>query len=195
MKSKIKTLCELYSIFFKIGLVTFGGGIAMLPILEREIVEKRKWATSEELLDWFAIGQSTPGIIAVNVATFTGYKQAKALGGIVATAGMVSPSIIVITVIAAFISNFKELVWVQRALRGINVSVAAILTYAVFTFAKKSVKNTFGFLLLLIAFALIYIFNVSTIWVILGSAILGILLFACRGGLASDKATEASTHE
>lgn len=181
MKEKLKIFIGLFSIFFKIGLVTFGGGIAMLPILEREIAEKRKWATAEELLDWFAIGQSTPGIIAVNVATFTGYKQAKAAGGIVATAGMVSPSIIVITIIAMFISNFKDIAWVQKALTGINVSVAAILTYAVYKFASKSVKSVFGLVLLIIAFALIYILNVSTIWIILGSAILGIIIYACRG--------------
>ena len=194
MKEKLKALIGLFSLFFKIGLVTFGGGIAMLPILEREIVGKRKWATAEELLDWFAIGQSTPGIIAVNVATFTGHKRAGALGGIVATAGMVCPSIIVITVIATFISNFKELVWVQKALLGINVSVAAILTYAVATFAKKSVKGAFGFALLLVAFALIYVCNVGTIWVILGSAVLGIVLAALRGGLAA-RGTEECAHD
>lgn len=195
MKGQLKIFIDLFSIFFKIGLVTFGGGIAMLPILEREIVEKRKWATEEELLDWFAIGQSTPGIIAVNVATFTGYKQAKALGGIVATAGMVCPSIIVITVIAMFISNFKDIAWVQKALLGINVSVAAILTYAVFKFAKKSVKNAFGFVLLLIAFTLIYLFSVSTIWIILGSALLGIIICACRGGFKKDGATEKKAND
>ena len=195
MKGQLKIFIDLFSIFFKIGLVTFGGGIAMLPILEREIVEKRKWATEEELLDWFAIGQSTPGIIAVNVATFTGYKQAKALGGIVATAGMVCPSIIVITVIAMFISNFKDIAWVQKALLGINVSVAAILTYAVFKFAKKSVKNAFGFVLLLIAFTLIYLFSVSTIWIILGSALLGIIICALRGGFKKDGATEKKAND
>lgn len=181
MKSKLNTLLELFSIFFKIGLVTFGGGIAMLPILERELVEKRKWTTSEELLDWFAIGQSTPGIIAVNVATFSGYKRAGVIGGIVATAGMVAPSIIIITIIAMFISNFREIVWVQKALLGINVSVAAILTYAVFKFAQKSVKNLFGFILFLTAFILIYLLNVGTIWIILGSSLLGIIIYACRG--------------
>lgn len=177
----LKILFELYSIFFKIGAVTFGGGIAMLPILEREIVEKRNWASSEELLDWFAIGQSTPGIIAVNVATFTGYKKAKTLGGIVATAGMVSPSILIITIIALFISNFSDIVWVQKALMGINVSVAAILTHAVIKFAQKSVKNLFGFALFLIAFLLIFVFHVGTIWIILGSSIIGILIAGCRG--------------
>lgn len=183
-----KILFELYSIFFKIGAVTFGGGIAMLPILEREIVEKRNWASSEELLDWFAIGQSTPGIIAINVATFTGYKKAKTFGGIVATAGMVSPSIIIITIIALFISNFSDIIWVQKALTGINVSVAAILTHAVMKFAQKSVKNIFGFFLFLISFLLIFVLKVGTVWIILGSSLLGILIAGIRGEFKSQEA-------
>lgn len=181
MKAKLKSLWDLFSVFFKIGLCTFGGGIAMLPILERELSEKRGWTTSNELLDYFALGQATPGIIAINVATFVGYKRAGIIGGIVATLGMVFPSIVIITVIAKFISNFSEIVWVQKALRGINVAVAAILTMAVYNFSKKAVKSVFGFILLLIAFALIFFFNVNTVWVIFGSALLGVVLAALRG--------------
>ena len=181
MKDYLKTLWQLFSVLFRVGLCTFGGGIAMLPILELELVEKRKWTTSEELLDWFAIGQSTPGIIAVNVATFTGYKKAGVAGGIVGTFGMVLPSIIIITVIALFINNFADIPWVKRALMGINISVAAILTSAVYKFSKKSVKNIFGFILLLISFLLIFVFNVGTIWIILGSSLLGIIIAGCRG--------------
>lgn len=181
MKAILKSLWDLFSVFFKIGLCTFGGGIAMLPILERELSEKRGWTTSNELLDYFALGQATPGIIAINVATFVGYKRAGIIGGIVATLGMVFPSVVIITVIAKFISNFSEIVWVQKALRGINVAVAAILTMAVYNFSKKAVKSVFGFILLLIAFALIFFFNVNTVWVIFGSALLGIVLAALRG--------------
>ena len=155
----------------------------MLPILERELVEKRGWATSDELLDYFAIGQSTPGIIAVNVATFIGYKRAKVLGGVVATVGVVCPSVIIITIIAKFISNFSHIAWVQRALKGINVSVAALLTYAVINFAKKSVKNVLGVVLFLLSFVLIFVFNVGTVWIILGSCALGVLFTAVRGDL------------
>ena len=99
MKNKLGLLWELYITLFKIGICTFGGGIAMLPILERELVDRKNWTSSEELLDWFAIGQSTPGIIAVNVATFIGNKLAGVIGGIVGTLGMVSPSLIIITII------------------------------------------------------------------------------------------------
>ncbi len=183
MKSKVKTLWELFSIFFKIGICTFGGGYAMLPLLERELSEKRDWTSSNELLDYFAIGQSTPGIIAINVATFIGHKRAGTLGGIVATAGMVCPSVIIITIIAKFISNFSEIAWVSRALTGINVSVAALLTHSVLSFAKKSVKNILGFCLFVISFILIFAFGVGTIWIILGSAILGVVLAGIRGEL------------
>lgn len=183
----VKTLLELFWVLFRIGLCTFGGGIAMLPILETELVEKRGWTTSEELMDWYAIGQATPGIIAVNVSTFIGYKRAKTLGACVATFGMIAPSIIIITIIALFIGNFSDIIWVQKAMTGINVAVAAILTSAVYKFSKKAVKNVFGFILLLVSFCLIFILNVSTVWIILGSAALGVVLAGFRGGLREKK--------
>ncbi|MBQ0052643.1 MAG: chromate transporter [Treponema sp.] len=182
----LKTLFELFAVLFKVGLFTFGGGIAMLPILETELVEKRNWATSEELLDWFAIGQSTPGIIAVNVATFVGHKRAGIIGGCVGTFGMVCPSLIIITLIAMFIGNFADIIWVQKALTGINVAVAAILTSAVIKFAKKSVKNLFGFVLLVVSFVAIFVFNVSTVYIIFGSALLGVILAGIRGEYKKD---------
>lgn len=185
--NRFRTLWELFSVFFKVGLCTFGGGIAMLPILERELAEKRDWTNPDELLDYFAIGQSTPGIIAINVATFIGYKRSGIVGGCVATFGMVLPSIIIITVIAKFISNFSDIWWVKKALTGINVAVAAILTSAVYNFSKKSVKNLFGFILLVISFLLIFVFKVSTVWIIFGSALLGVILAGCRGELKTKK--------
>lgn len=187
MKEKINVLWQLFCVLFKVGLFTFGGGIAMLPILETELVEKRGWTTSEELLDWFAIGQSTPGIIAVNVSTFIGYKKAKIIGACVATFAMVLPSIIIITIIAAFINNFAEILWVQKALRGINVAVAAILTSAVYKFAKKSVKDLFGFVLLVIAFVLIFVFGVPTAYVIFGSCVPGLLIMVFKEKLLNRK--------
>ena len=103
--SRAKTLVELFFVFFKIGAVTFGGGLAMLPIIEKELVIKRNWVTKDTLLDYFAIGQATPGIIAVNVATFLGYSRAGILGAIIATLGVVTPSIIIISIIAKFLSG------------------------------------------------------------------------------------------
>ncbi len=170
----IKGLLGVFWVFFKIGSVTFGGGYAMLPLLEEELSIKRKWTNREELLDYFAIGQMTPGIIAVNVATFVGYKRHKLIGGIFGTLGMVTPSIIIITIIAAFLSNFADNETVQKALVGVNIAVAAILVKVSFTFAKSAIKKTFQCIFALVAFCLVFVFNVQTIWIILGAFVIGL---------------------
>ena len=123
----LKLLLQLFAVFFKIGGLTFGGGMAMLPILEAEVVDRKKWTSRERLADYYAISQITPGIIAVNVATFLGYNLAGVLGGIVATLGVVTPSIIIISFIAYFIESFSHVEWVQSALCGINVAVCCLL--------------------------------------------------------------------
>ena len=179
----MKELFKLYLTFFKIGAITFGGGYAMLPILERELIEKKHWTTNEDLLDYYAISQVTPGVIAVNVSTFVGYKQKGILGGIFATAGIVSPSIIIITLIALFISNFQDIVWVQKALAGINVAVAALLTVAVWNFAKKTVKRWYDLFFYAGSFLLVYFCKLSSIIIVLGAACTGILIAWLSGGL------------
>jgi chromate transporter len=173
-KRSIGEYLELFLVFCKIGAVTFGGGLAMLPILERELAEKRKWTTREQLLDYYAIGQSTPGIIAVNVATFIGYNRKGIFGGILTTIGVITPSVIIITVIASFISNFQEIVWVQKALRGVNAAVAALLVGAVLNLGKSGIKNRFGMVIAAAAFSAIVFFKIHSIFIILGSAALGL---------------------
>ncbi|MBQ9630094.1 MAG: chromate transporter [Treponema sp.] len=177
MKS-IRSLFELYTTFAKIGSVTFGGGMAMMPILQRELIEKRQWISEEEMLDYYAIGQSTPGIIAVNVSTFVGFKRNGILGGIIATLGMVTPSIIIISLIAGFISSIDHLIIAQKALKGINVAVAALLTSVVLQFTKKTVKNFMAFFVFALSFVLIFFLHVPTYFVILASCVLGLVLFA-----------------
>ena len=113
----MKKLFELFWVFAKIGVSTFGGGYAMLPILERELAEKKKWVTTEEIADYYAIGQCTPGVISVNTATFIGYKQKGILGGIVATLGIIFPSILIISIIASFIESYKNLDFIQNELK------------------------------------------------------------------------------
>lgn len=140
----MKKIIELFLTFAKIGAVTFGGGYAMLPILQREVVEKHKWATEEELLDYYAVGQCTPGVIAVNTATFIGYKEKGIIGGIFATLGVICPSIIILTILAAFIDNFSEYAIVQHAMAGIRVCVCALVISAVVKLLKKAVRNTLG---------------------------------------------------
>lgn len=174
-KGFLKNLFELFLVFFKIGAFTFGGGLAMLPILERDLVDRLKWTSREELMDFYAISQSTPGIVAVNVATFIGYKRCGIIGGIIGTLGVVTPSIIIITLIALFLQNFMDIQWVQKAMAGINVAVAALLTKAVWTFAQKGVKNILSFILFIVAFVLMAFFNVNTIFIIVGSALVGII--------------------
>ena len=168
-----KTYASLFASFFKIGLVTFGGGLAMLPILKRDLVDSKGWLTEDEILDYFAIGQSTPGVIAVNVATFVGYKRAGVIGSIFSTSGIVFPSLIIISLIAAFVSNFNELVWVQKALKGINVAVSVLLVKAVFSFGKKTVFDLCTFLIAALSFVLMFVFKVQGVWIVIGSAFLG----------------------
>lgn len=132
---------DLFLTFAKVGVCTFGGGYAMLPILQREVVEKKGWATDEELTDYFAVGQCTPGIIAVNTATFIGTKHRGIPGGVLSTLGLVFPSLVIITAIAAFLSNFAQFPMVQHALAGINAAVVALIASSVLKLGKSTLKN------------------------------------------------------
>ncbi len=172
----MKKLLQLYGVWFRIGLFTFGGGYAMLPLIQREVVEKYHWATEEEILDYYAIGQCTPGIIAVNTATFVGYYQKGVAGGIASTLGVVSPSFIIIGVIAAFITNFSELAIVQHALAGINVAVCMLMIYSIAELWKKSVKNIAGVCIFALSLALAVLTDVSTVWLVILAGVLGVIL-------------------
>ena len=132
---------DLFLTFAKVGVCTFGGGYAMLPILQREVVEKKGWATDGELTDYFAVGQCTPGIIAVNTATFIGYKYKHIPGAVLASLGVVFPSVVIITAIAAFLSNFADIPVVQHALAGINAAVVALIAASVMKLGKSTLKN------------------------------------------------------
>lgn len=159
----------------------------MLPMLQAELVQRKKWVTDEELLDYFVVGQSTPGIIAVNVATFAGYKKAKIFGGIVATLGMIFPSILIITVLAGLISSIDELPLVQKALKGINVAVCALITDATVNFTKKSIKGFVSILILLCSFSLIFFLSVPTYFIIIGAFLLGIAVHFISRKVAETK--------
>ena len=132
---------ELFVTFAKVGVCTFGGGYAMLPILQRELVEKRNWATEEELSDYFAIGQCTPGIIAVNTATFVGHKLRGAAGGVAATLGLVFPCLVIIMLIAAFLQNFADLPVVVHAFNGVRACVCALILSSVLKLRKSTVVD------------------------------------------------------
>ena len=173
MKEKLLCYVQLFTAFFKIGLFTFGGGMSMLPMLQKELVESKKWLTDEEIFNYFAIGQCTPGIIAVNVATFCGYKRAGLLGAVAATVGIVCPSWLVITLIAGSISRFSEIEWLQRAMKGVYIAVAALLTRAVFTFGKKIITDGITAVIALAAFLAMTVWNVSGILIVLAAGFIG----------------------
>ena len=135
----MKLLWQLFLTFAKVGVMTFGGGYAMLPILQREIVENKGWANEDELTDYYAVGQCTPGVIAVNTATFVGQKLKGNIGGIVATLGVVFPSLVIITALASVIAQVSHLAWVRNAFAGINVCVGVLIANAVAKLWKKSV--------------------------------------------------------
>ena len=170
----MKELFDLYVSFFKMGAVTFGGGYAMLPILQREAAENKKWLTNEKIMDFYAVAQGLPGIIAVNVSVFIGYERRKILGGIAAAFGVVSPSVIVITVIAAFLSNIKDNVYLQHALSGITVYCN--IFHSVLGLAKKGIKDALGIVLCIATFALTEFTGISPVLIIIGAAAAGIAM-------------------
>ena len=171
----MKVLWDLYATWFKMGIVTFGGGYAMLPMIQREVIEKRHWATEEEILDYYAIGQCTPGIIAVNTATFVGYYQKGVIGGIVATLGVVSPSFIIITIIAAFLNNFLEYQIVIHALKGINIGVCVLMVKAIVSLWQKSIYNIGSFVIFALALILSLFSDLSTVLLVIIAAICGVV--------------------
>ena len=177
----MKTLIDLFFTFCRIGGLTFGGGYAMLPIIQKEIVEEKKWATEEEVLDYYAVGQCTPGVIAVNTATFIGYKVHGIIGAIVATLGVVFPSLIIITIIAALLKNFANYSIVQHAFSGIRVVVIALIVSAILKLAKTSIKNSTTLIIAIIAFILVAFVNLSPIYIVIAAACIGLILKFIRG--------------
>lgn len=173
---------DLFLAFAQTGVCTFGGGYAMLPILQREIVNKRHWATDEELADYYAIGQCTPGVIAVNTATFVGTRQAGTLGGIVATLGVVFPSVVIITVIAAFLSNFAHIPAVAHAFGGIRACVCVLIFNAVLKLRKSSVIDMPTTVICVGTFLLSTLFKVSPVWIVVAAGALGFLLKRFKRG-------------
>lgn len=169
----ISALGELYLAFFRIGGLTFGGGLTMLPMLKHELVAKKGWVSEDELLDCYAIGQCTPGVIAVNTATFVGYKREGIAGGIAATLGMISPSVVLITLIASFFQAFVENTYFQHAIMGIKGVVCALMLNTVITLAKKSLVNSMSVLICAVALALALFTPVPTIAVVVLAGLSG----------------------
>ena len=179
MSNRNVALRELWTLFFtfsKVGVMTFGGGYAMLPILQREIVENKGWASEEELTDYFAIAQCTPGAIAVNTATFIGQKLGGIWGGVVATLGVVFPSFIIIVFLAGIISAFSHLAWVQNAMAGVRVCVCVLIFNAVRKLWRSSVVDLATMILFLAVLLASLLTDLSPVLFVVVSALAGILL-------------------
>jgi chromate transporter len=177
----LKELLELFWAFCRIGGLTFGGGYAMLPMLQAEVVDKYKWATEEELLDYYAVGQATPGIIAVNTATFIGYKNKGIIGALFATAGVVFPSLVIIMIIAGLIKNFSDIQVVQHAFSGVRIVVCVLILNAVIKLWKNSVKGKLGIIIFILSFVAAALLKISPIYIVIISAIVGLLTKYKRG--------------
>ncbi|MEE1072530.1 MAG: chromate transporter [Cellulosilyticum sp.] len=171
----MKDLWNLFITFSRIGLFTFGGGYAMLPMLQKEVVEKAGWATESEIMDYFAVGQCTPGVIAVNTSTFIGYKQKGILGGISATLGVIFPSVVIITAIASILNYFRDYPIVQHAFAGIRIVVAALVLNVVIKMYKSAVVDWIGITIFIISLFLGLILSLSPIIYIIAAAIIGII--------------------
>ncbi len=173
----MKELWKLFCTFCRIGGLTIGGGYAMLPMIQREIVEKYEWATEKEVLNFYALGQCTPGIIAINTATLIGYKKKGIAGGIAATLGMVFPSLIIISTIAIFFQQFQKYEIVQHAFNGIKIGVVALITYTVAKMWSKAIENWPGIAIFIVAFLLFSLLEISPIFVILSAGLLGLIIY------------------
>lgn len=180
----MKDLFELYITFAKIGSITFGGGYAMLPILQREIVENKKWESDEDLLDYFAVGQCTPGIIALNVSTFIGNKRKGTIGGIVASLGFITIPIALLLVISIFLNNFADYAIVKNAFAGVRVCVCVLILNAVERLWKKSMINHKALLIFVVVLGLTLFTDIPLYVIVLSSSVVGALLNRWKGAEA-----------
>ena len=175
MKFSLKRCWQVFASFFKIGAFTFGGGYAMIPLIQNEAVEKRHWVTDEDILDIIAIAESTPGPIAINSATFVGYKAAGVLGSVCATLGVVLPSFVIILLLSFVLKQFSEFKPVVYAFNGIRAGVLALLVKALWTMYKKSPKGWAAYIVMAAAFVLTAIFDFNVIFVLIGCAVFGLV--------------------
>jgi chromate transporter len=175
------SLAGLFITFVKIGAMTFGGGIAMLPIIERELTQKKRLMAINELMDFYSVAQATPGVIAVNVAALVGYKKYGFKGALAATFGIVLPSFVIIILIAAFLNAFMEAAIIARVFAALRICIAALVINAVIPFFKRGIKNTFTLLLFILTFCAFYFLKISPALIVAFCA-MAYILFALRNG-------------
>ena len=180
-EDKLKKVRKLFFVFFRIGAFTFGGGLAMIPFIKREIVDNNGWIGEEDIVDIFAMVQSVPGVIAVNSAIFVGYRVAGMWGAVASAFGGVLPSFIVISAIALFFSSFKKIPVVARAFEGVNAGVAALILTALLQLIRPSIKDNFGWAIAVVVFVIMSFTDVSAVYVLLASAGAGITMSYIKG--------------
>ena len=173
--SKFKTLLSVFWVFFKIGLFTFGGGYAMIPIIQKETVENKGWITDDDILEIIAIAESTPGPIAINSSTFVGYRVAGFWGAFFGTLGMVLPSFLIILTISFVLREFQSIKAVQYAFNGIRAGVLALLFKALWTMYKKVKKGLVAYIIMAGSFVFAAFFEINIIFVIIGCAVVGLV--------------------
>jgi len=172
----MKELFLYYRTWFKIGLFTFGGGYAILPMIDKEVVRKHNWASNEEVVDYYAIGQSLPGIIAVNTAVFVGYKAGGGKGAVASALGVISPSIILITLIATLLSGFQDIPAVRHALNGIRIGVCVLMVATIVQLGRNAIKSVTGAVICVAAFTMSYVLGINIALLVVLSAVTGIVI-------------------
>ncbi len=186
MTGKLKTLWQVFFTFFKIGAFTFGGGYAMIPLIQNEAVERNKWITDDDILEIIAIAESTPGPIAINSATFVGYRAAGVLGSVCATLGVVLPSFVIILLLSFMLQAFQELPVVQYAFFGIRAGVLALLCKSLWSMYQKSPKGWPAYVVMGVSFVLTAVLDINVIFVIIGCAVFGLVTSAMMDRRAAE---------
>ena len=176
----MKEYLELFRIFFVVGATMFGGGYAMVPVLERELIKKRGWINMDEVMDYYSIAQFTPGIISVNVATFVGFKRKGIGGGIVATIALMLPGLILMTLISLFLQRFADYELARSAFAGIRIAVCALILDTLFKFSKGFLREYRAVIILIAAFVLSVIVGLSPVIIILAAGAAGFITFCVK---------------
>ncbi len=184
---KKTSLWQLFATFFKTGLFTFGGGYAMIAILQEELVDKKKWITNQDMLDMIVVAESTPGVIAVNTATSVGYKTRGVLGAIIATLGVVLPSFLIISVLSYLIEAFQSNVWYQSAFKGIQACVTVLVVNAFTKMFKQIEHDAYNYIAFVVAFAIAAFTNFSVIYLILIGGVCGFIVTLLKDKKAKQK--------
>lgn len=195
-KSSVKQLASMFWIFFKIGAFTIGGGLAMIPVIQHEVVDKQGWLSEKEVVDVFAISQSLPGVIAINSSIFLGYKTGKLIGSIVAALGVILPSFLIILAIFFTLhqldANHPYAAYIAKAFAGVRACVAAMICITIYKMSKTTMKDLYSYIIAALTLVLLTVYNTDIAFLIVGSGILGYLIYLAKEKLEQSKEDKLS---